>query len=89
MLAFDKSLRPTAEEVERRCRALRHRMDGEWLAEWAERTVSPLMPRDGEGVPEVHAAVAGAPGVWTGLLAGLLLAFLVVGGAAWMALLGR
>jgi hypothetical protein len=43
MLAYDPEDRPTAREVERRCRAIRQQVDGPWLRDWAEKAVPPLM----------------------------------------------
>jgi serine/threonine protein kinase len=43
MLAYDPEDRPTAREVERRCRAIRQQIDGPWLRDWAEKAVPPLV----------------------------------------------
>lgn len=43
MLAYDPEERPSAREVERRCRALRQQVDGPWLRDWAERAIPPLI----------------------------------------------
>jgi len=43
MLAYDPEDRPSAREVERRCRAIRQQLDGPWLRDWAEKAVPPLI----------------------------------------------
>ena len=43
MLAYDPDDRPTAREVERRCRSLRGAIGEPWLRDWAEKVVPPLL----------------------------------------------
>ncbi len=43
MLAYDPDDRPTAREVERRCRSLRGSIGEPWLRDWAEHIVPPLL----------------------------------------------
>jgi serine/threonine protein kinase len=43
MLSYDPEERPSAREVERRCRALRGQVGEPWLRDWAERMVPPLV----------------------------------------------
>jgi len=43
MTAYRAEERPTAREVETRCRNLRLEVRGEWLRDWAEHTVPPLV----------------------------------------------
>lgn len=42
MLAYDPEERPTAREVERRCRAIRGQVGEPWLRDWAEKVIPPL-----------------------------------------------
>jgi serine/threonine protein kinase len=42
-LQFEPDRRPTARELERRCRDLRLEVRGPWLRDWAERAIPPLM----------------------------------------------
>ena len=52
MLAYDPEDRPSAREVERRCRTLRQQVQGPFLRDWSEKAVPPLvdtrldLPRD-------------------------------------------
>jgi serine/threonine-protein kinase len=43
MLAYDPEDRPSAREVERRCRSIRQAVHGPWLRDWAEHAVPPLL----------------------------------------------
>ncbi len=43
MLAYEPDERPTAREVERRCRALRSQATDPWLRDWAEKVLPPLL----------------------------------------------
>ncbi len=43
MLAYDPEDRPSAREVERRCRSIRQQVQGPWLRDWAEKAVPPLL----------------------------------------------
>jgi len=43
MLAYHTEDRPTAREVERRCRQLRSLFDDAWLSDWAERIIPPML----------------------------------------------
>lgn len=42
MLSYDPEERPSAREVERRCRSIRQQIHGPWLRDWAEKAVPPL-----------------------------------------------
>jgi hypothetical protein len=48
MLAYDPTERPSAREVERRCRALRGAVGEPWLRDWAEQVVPPLLAKPSE-----------------------------------------
>jgi serine/threonine protein kinase len=43
MMAYEAEDRPTARDVETRCRNLRLEARGEWLRDWAERAIPPLV----------------------------------------------
>jgi len=43
MLAYDPEERPSAREVERRCRTIRSAVIGPWLRDWAEEAVPPIV----------------------------------------------
>lgn len=47
MLAYDPEERPSAREVERRCRSIRQQVQGPWLRDWAEHAVPPVLRLDG------------------------------------------
>ena len=47
MLAYDPEDRPSAREVERRCRSIRQQVEGPWLRDWAEHAVPPLLGAQG------------------------------------------
>jgi len=57
MLQFEPSERPSADEVDRRCRQLLAELQGPWLRDWAEKAVPPLLQA---GAPQDDDPVCGA-----------------------------
>lgn len=49
MVHYDPDQRPSARDVESRCRDLRARVQGPWLRDWAETAVPPLLVNRGKG----------------------------------------
>jgi serine/threonine protein kinase len=49
MVAYDPTKRPSAREVERRCRELRATLPPPWLRDWSEEVVPPLLKGRGLG----------------------------------------